>query len=101
MRLIDADALLEELPIVEKDEQISLIGAVADMVVLISNATTIDAVPVVRCSECKYRCTQTCPMFHTESYWDEDDGSDYYDVDRTDDDGFCHCGARMDGEVDV
>ena len=54
MRLIDADALLEKLPIVEKDEQISLIGAVADMVVLISNAPTIDAVPVVRCKDCKH-----------------------------------------------
>lgn len=47
MRLIDANAILENLPVVEKDKQISLIGAVADMVVLISNAPTIDAVPVV------------------------------------------------------
>ena len=54
MRLIDADALLENLPVVEKDKQISLIGAVADMVVLISNAPTIDAVPVIRCKDCKH-----------------------------------------------
>ena len=63
----------------------------------LKNAPAIDAVSVVLCDECRYRCTQTCPMCHTEYYWDEDDGADVYDVDRTDDDGFCHLGARMDG----
>ena len=60
----------------------------------------IDAVPVVRCVDCKYRCTIVCPMFHTEYSWDADDGCDWYDVDRTDDDGFCHLGERWECEED-
>lgn len=61
----------------------------------------LDVAPVVRCYECKYRCTQTCPMYHTEICLDDLDGFDSYDTDRTDDNGFCHLGARMDGEIDA
>lgn len=61
---------------------------------------TLDVVPVVRCVDCKYRCTIVCPMFHIEYSWDADDGCDWYDVDRTDDDGFCHLGERWEGEED-
>ena len=64
-------------------------------------APALDVAPVVRCYECKYRCTQTCPMYHTEICLDDLDGFDSYDTDRTDDDGFCHLGARMDGEADA
>lgn len=60
----------------------------------------LDVAPVVRCYECKYRCTQTCPMYHTEICLDDLDGFDSYDTDRTDDNGFCYLGARMDGEAD-
>ena len=66
----------------------------------IEAAPAIDAVPVVRCVDCKYRCTIVCPMFHIEYSWDTDDGCDWYDVDRTDDDGFCHLGERWEGEED-
>lgn len=56
----------------------------------------VDAVPVVRCKSCMKRSTFQCPMYS------EVDGSDYVlDIitnDRTDDDGYCHSGARMDGE---
>lgn len=38
----------------------------------------------------------TCPMCHEEYYYDEDDGTDYWTVGNTDDDGFCHNGAKMD-----
>ena len=62
------------------------------------NALTIDAVPVVRCADCKHRCTFVCPMYHTETCLDDLDGFDDYDVDRTDDDGFCHLGERWEGE---
>ena len=60
---------------------------------------TVDAVPVVRCKSCMKRSTFECPMYS------EIDGSDYVlDIiinDRTDDDGYCHCGARMDAEEDT
>lgn len=62
---------------------------------------TLDVAPVVRCVDCKYRCTIVCPMFHTEYSWDTDDGCDCYDVDRTDDDGFCHLGERWECEEDA
>lgn len=70
------------------------------MIYLVETAPTIDAVPVVRCVDCKYRCTLVCPMYHTETCLDDLDGFDDYDVDRTDDDGFCHLGERRDGEVE-
>ena len=60
----------------------------------------IDAVPVVRCNDCKYRCTLVCPMYHTETCLDDLDGFDDYNVDRTDNDGFCHLGERWEGEED-
>ena len=65
----------------------------------IDEIPALGAVPVVRCVDCKYRCTLDCPMYHTETYYD-DDGFDDYDVDRTDADGFCHLGERWDGEAE-
>lgn len=56
MELIDRDVLLNKLPNCdfEKDEKISKIGAIADMVILVCDAPAIDAVPVVRCKDCKH-----------------------------------------------
>lgn len=59
MRLIDSAELIAKLPIVEKDRQISLIGAVADVVTMISECQPVDAVEIVRCRDCKnwmYEC---------------------------------------------
>lgn len=67
----------------------------------IDEIPALDAVPVVRCVDCKYRCTLDCPMYHTETCLDDLDGFDDYDVDRTDDDGFCHLGERWEGEEDA
>lgn len=56
---------------------------------------TIDAVPVVRCRECWRRGKPNyCPMCQLCVYgavppYDKD-------VDLTEDDGFCHLGAKMD-----
>lgn len=49
---------------------------------------------LVRCRECVLRGSDYCPMCHDEYTYDEDDGGDYYTVDNTDDDGFCHKGKR-------
>ena len=57
----------------------------------------VDLAPVVRCKDCKFRGFDACPMCHDEYTYDEDDGGDYYTVDNTTDDGFCHMGAKMDG----
>lgn len=65
----------------------------------IDSAPAIDAVPVVRCKSCMKRSTFECPMYS------EIDGSDYglgiIINDRTNDDGYCHCGARMDAKEDT
>lgn len=67
----------------------------------IDEIPTLDAVPVVRCVDCKHRYTFVCPMYHTETYIGDLDGfDDDYEVDRTDDDGFCHLGERWDGEAE-
>ena len=46
MRLIDSTKLIDAVPVVEKKKKISLIGAVADMVMLISEQPVIEADPV-------------------------------------------------------
>ena len=58
----------------------------------------IDAVPVVRCRECKHRSTEDCPMYFHSSYWHE--GYEEYvddDTDHTEDDYFCQEGERKEG----
>ena len=56
MRLIDADALFQKVPYgdIEHDVKISKCGAIADICTWILTAPTIDAVPVVRCKDCKH-----------------------------------------------
>lgn len=62
MRLIDADALIDNIPQADlnNDKKISKCGAIADMVLLVCDAPTIDAVPVVRCKECEYYNITCC-----------------------------------------
>ena len=62
MRLIDADAFLERMSNTDR-----FFGVVFD----INDAPTVDAVPVVRCGECK----------HAEPYKRTDGATGYY----------CHC----------
>lgn len=55
---------------------------------------TIDAVPVVRCRECKYM-TEHYDTDGNSPYWtcsEWDSGTDY--------DGYCHYGERKDGDGD-
>ena len=61
---------------------------------LLTDAPALDAVPVVRCKDCKHRGGYHCPMYHTETSLDDLDGFDDYNVDRTDGDGFCHRGEK-------
>ena len=61
----------------------------------IRTAPAVDAIEVVRCNECAYRgYTIHCPMCFEETYYDDDGYSEYYTVDHTVDDGFCHCGTK-------
>lgn len=100
MRLIDADALPEIKIHVESGyythetvaERIK--GALIIARNSVKRAPTIDAVPVIRCKDCKHRGGYNCPMYHTETSLDDLDGFDDYNVDRTDNNGFCHRGEK-------
>lgn len=97
MRPIDADAFLKDIltagigkTIIEYSE--------SDIGYMIRKRPTIDAVPVVRCRECKHRSTEDCPMYFHSSYWHE--GYEEYvddDTDHTEDDYFCQEGERKEG----
>lgn len=85
MRLIDADELEHEL--VTKTRYMTK-DHVLDVAYRVNKAPTIDAVPVVRCGECKYRteyfdsgkyvCTRTqCIICGHANYVNEDDFCSY------------------------
>lgn len=80
MRLIDADALIERYG----EPCHSFLDVVEDM-------PTIDAVPVVRCKDCRYRWDACrCPMY--------DDSGCYAPQDFSTDDGYCYRGVKMEKE---
>lgn len=92
MRLIDADELRSRLiKYLEED------CFMTDVLVVVDTFPTIEAEPVVRCRDCRKRRSRECPMCDYEQLWDDDEGwIDAY-RDRTEDEGFCHKGAMMDG----
>ena len=77
-------------------------GIVADAInkllpKLSRTTTTVDAVEVVRCKDCKHRKNpEECPMCFTEVV-DVVGGRMYKFTDLTSDNGYCHMGAKMDG----
>ena len=98
MRTIDADALMETVfnDVVLVDGEVKGVGLI--LAETVDNAPTIDAVPVVRCRECKHRYTENCPMYFHDFYWLEGYG-EYVDddTDHTEDDYFCPKGERKEG----
>ena len=91
MRLIDADALLSqynESAIVELGEYGD---GCLDIISDIEHAPTIDAVPVVRCKDCKYKMGDicACPM------------AVGWDALEPEDDDFCSRGELNGGAADV
>ena len=107
MRLIDADDLQKELKeriFTEEAPSVVLTptgqeifnSGIESAIFAVSEAETIDAVPVVRCRDCKWRFTPHCPMFHEEQTYNEDDGYEWVDHDHTSDDGFCNEGEHLD-----
>lgn len=89
-RLIDANAFEEKIEDLVGGTTIGfmLVGALL-------NAPTIDAVPVVRCKDCRFRGNPlNCPMCHEEEYYDEDCGFDDIVRDKTTDEGYCQKGER-------
>ena len=86
MRLIDADALMYEA---NSDGAYGYVDAKQ-----ISEAPTVDAIPVVRCRECKHRGTDDC-IFHIKG-----EPADEELLLKLDND-FCSYGERKEGVDDA
>ena len=95
-RLIDANALISYIDECSQESRFRVYYGYAKS--FIDDAPTIDAVPVVRCRECKHRYTENCPMYFHDSYWHEG-YEEYVDdyTDHTEDDYFCPKGERKEG----
>ena len=94
MRLIDADKLLEIykkwIPqLLSKEDEGDRRG-VETCIMVLEDMQTVDAVPVVRCRECKYRGTDDC-IFHIKG--EPADGELLLKLDND----FCSYGERKEG----
>ena len=96
-RLIDADNRIAEIKKIYCDGCDNYGGVkcracwVDDAMCLIEDATTVDAVEVVRCRDCKHRGTDYC-IFHIKG-----EPADEELLRKLDND-FCSYGERMDGD---
>ena len=87
MRLIDADSA--KLAVSDYKIFRCQLGGLMDVAEFIDDQPTIDAVPVVRCRECKYRFKNNghdksgCPIIDANIWMDDDD--------------FCSHGERKEG----
>ena len=90
MRLIDADWVLEHTKQYEpSDEDWSVTGGTAIRLIhnAIDNAPTVDAVPIVRCKDCKYGWKNTI----TGHIYCQRDGRHSYEM-VFEPNGFCNYG---------
>ncbi|MBR5607737.1 MAG: hypothetical protein IKW44_05045 [Bacteroidaceae bacterium] len=93
MRLIDADALFAEIENDYKNANGMRRRGLSEALDSIADATTIDAVPVVRCKDCKYRkLTGAAPFM----YYCCNNNDGLVGGLRVDD--FCSYGVRKDGD---
>ena len=93
MRLIDADALIEDIKSFWDWDSIDGITATTVLkqtISDISHAPTIEAVPVVRCKNCKHRyITGSTTHYYV---------CDFMDAEYNDN-GYCHHGERKDNDT--
>ena len=96
MRLIDADVLLDEFlnRYTEREREWNLVFAACeikqDFANMISNVPTVDAVPVVRCKDCKHY------EIHKPKVLENCERNGYIIPMKPDD--FCSYGERKDGD---
>ena len=96
MRLIDADALMEQIRLLANRTSLGEITLPSigglEIVGLIIKAPAIDAVPVVRCKDCRHN------YGFTHNLCCSDIVCDYHMSDGFEENDFCSYGARMDGD---
>lgn len=88
-RLINGDALYMELVKMKDFGELTAKKAIR----VVENAPTVDAVPVIRCYECKY-----FTEFEKGFSSDWDGSCRYWNTHSTVYSNFCGCAARMDEE---
>lgn len=75
MRLIDADALIKAVCVSRCGKEPNKCSIFKEhsmhciYVNLINNSPVVDAVPVVRCSECKHYKSVLCPLSMADGYY--------------------------------
>ena len=95
MRLIDAKEMEKQIKEAFKENPF-LVGMLLRWV---RKQPTIDAVPVVRCKDCKHRGEhEVCPLHDIRLCFDGDGHIDEVEDDKTEDEFFCSYGERKDGE---
>lgn len=102
MRLIDGSALEERCKRQMSDEwnkeasPYSWANAYEQFLTDIENCATIDAVPVLRCRECKYymKSNEQCELIDTRLNF-------YSTHKRWTEESFCSWGERKDGDADA
>ena len=96
-RLIDANSILDDFlkRYTEMERDGKLVFAACeikqDFADMISDATTVDAVPVVRCKDCKYGEVDDADL--PTQYL-----CNYHGADWNDENHFCSYGERMDDD---
>ena len=93
MRLIDADWVLDHIKSYElSDEDWSVTGGTAIRLICtaVNQAPTVDAVPVVRCKDCKYGEVDDADF--PAQYLCKHNGADWNDENH-----FCSYGERKEG----
>ena len=61
---IERQKVFDSLPTVTTDKKISLYGAVADFMIIVSAIPAADVEPVVHCKDCRLRGREECAMFY-------------------------------------
>ena len=89
MRLGDLDALFYKLVNTDPNTPLRFCDGVAKAMEFILNEPTIDAVPVVRCKDCKHMTLEMGYLYCCD-VWQGINGSGA--------DGYCSYGERKDGE---
>ena len=91
MRMIDADALI--IALLDRGIEGVQTDDYAEFQQIVEDAPTVDAVPVVRCKECKYylHSNEKCELIDTRLHF-------YETRNRWTDDDFCSWGERKGGD---
>jgi hypothetical protein len=92
MRLIDADALKSKVQAQEWKRDPAVMLALDWIYMLINEQPTIDAVPVVRCKECRHYDTTGFPALNPGTGWCNKMGKGIHD------DFYCFYGERKESE---